>query len=391
MHNFSYYLPTRFVFGRGAEEQAGEMTRQAGGTHALIHYGGGSALRSGLIGKVEDSLQKAGVRYALLGGAQPNPLASKVYEGIRLIREEKIDFIIAVGGGSAMDSAKAMALGAVYEGDFWDFFCGKAVPQAHLPVGTVLTIAASGSESSNSAVITKDETREKRGLNVELNRPVYALMNPEWTYSLPPYQTACGATDIMAHVLERYFTNEPGVDLTDRLCEAVLSAVIAAAPKALKHPEDYDARAQLMWAGTIAHNETVGVGRVGDWASHKIEHELSARYGVAHGAGLAVVLPAWMRYHLAHDPARFAQLAVRVWGCEADFRAPEATGLAGIERFEAFLRSIGMPGSLKELGGKSEDIPALAASTRKDADGGVGNYTHLFPADIEAILRIADK
>ena len=279
----------------------------------------------------------------------------------------------------------------MYEGDFWDFFCGKAVPQAHLPVGTVLTIAASGSESSNSAVITKDETREKRGLNVELNRPVYALMNPEWTYSLPPYQTACGATDIMAHVLERYFTNEPGVDLTDRLCEAVLSAVIAAAPKALKHPEDYDARAQLMWAGTIAHNETVGVGRVGDWASHKIEHELSARYGVAHGAGLAVVLPAWMRYHLAHDPARFAQLAVRVWGCEADFRAPEATGLAGIERFEAFLRSIGMPGSLKELGGKSEDIPALAASTRKDADGGVGNYTHLFPADIEAILRIADK
>ena len=264
MHNFSYYLPTRFVFGRGAEEQAGEMTRQAGGTHALIHYGGGSALRSGLIDKVEDSLQKAGVRYALLGGAQPNPLASKVYEGIRLIREEKIDFIIAVGGGSAMDSAKAMALGAVYEGDFWDFFCGKAVPQAHLPVGTVLTIAASGSESSNSAVITKDETREKRGLNVELNRPVYALMNPEWTYSLPPYQTACGATDIMAHVLERYFTNEPGVDLTDRLCEAVLSAVIAAAPKALKHPEDYDARAQLMWAGTIAHNETVGVGRVGD-------------------------------------------------------------------------------------------------------------------------------
>ena len=195
----------------------------------------------------------------------------------------------------------------------------------------------------------------------------------------------------MAHVLERYFTNEPGVDLTDRLCEAMLSAVIAAAPKALKHPEDYDARAQLMWAGTIAHNETVGVGRVGDWASHKIEHELSARYGVAHGAGLAVVLPAWMRYHLAHDPARFAQLAVRVWGCEADFRAPEATGLAGIERFEAFLRSIGMPGSLKELGGKSEDIPALAASTRKEADGGVGNYTHLFPADIEAILRIADK
>ena len=329
--------------------------------------------------------------FTALGGAQPNPLASKVYEGIRLIRAEKIDFILAVGGGSAMDSAKAMALGAVYEGDFWDFFCGKATPQAHLPVGAVLTIAASGSESSNSAVITRDETLEKRGLNCELNRPVFALMNPEWTCSLPPYQTACGATDIMAHVLERYFTNETGVDLTDRLCEAVLSAVIDAAPRALRQPGDYDARAQLMWAGTIAHNETVGVGRQGDWASHKIEHELSAKYGVAHGAGLAVVLPAWMRYHLAHDPARFAQLAVRVWGCEADFRAPEVTGLAGIERFEAFLRSIGMPGSLKELGGKSEDIPALAASTRKEADGGVGNYTHLFPQDIEAILRIADK
>ena len=388
MHNFSYYLPTRFVFGRGAEEQAGEMTRQAGGTHALIHYGGGSALRSGLIDKVEDSLQKAGVRYALLGGAQPNPLASKVYEGIRLIREEKIDFIIAVGGGSAMDSAKAMALGAVYEGDFWDFFCGKAVPQAHLPVGTVLTIAASGSESSNSAVITKDETREKRGLNVELNRPVYALMNPEWTYSLPPYQTACGATDIMAHVLERYFTNEPGVDLTDRLCEAVLSAVIAAAPKALKHPEDYDARAQLMWAGTIAHNETVGVGRVGDWASHKIEHELSARYGVAHGAGLAVVLPAWMRYQMRNDTRLLCQLAVRVWGCELDFEHPERTVQAGINATREYFESLGMPSTLGDLGLREADIPVMC-----DKCTGAGSIT--FPgivpigrAEAEEIFRL---
>jgi len=391
MIDFMHYLPTRFVFGRNAAEKAGEMVKLCGGTRALIHYGGGSVVRSGLLNEISESLEKAGVEYVLLGGAQPNPLASKVYEGIHIIRENRLDFIMAVGGGSVIDSAKAMALGAVYEGDFWDFFNGDAKPTAHLPVGVAVTLAASGSESSNSAVITKDETLEKRGLNVELNRPVFALMNPEWTYTLPDYQTACGATDIMAHVLERYFTREQGVDLTDRMCEAVLSAVIVAAQKALQKNDDYDARAQLMWAGTIAHNDTVGVGRLGDWASHRIEHELSAKYGVAHGAGLAVLFPAWMRRHVKNDPERFARLAVNVWGCEPNFFDPLATALQGIERFEAFLKSIGMPITLRELGVPSEDIPALAQSTRKDAQGMVGQFVRLDVAAIEEVLRIADK
>ncbi len=393
MLDFMHYLPTRFVFGRSAEDKAGEMVRTCGGTRVLVHFGGGSAVKSGLLDRITASLEAAGLEYITLGGAQPNPVASKVYEGIDIIRKNNLDFVLGVGGGSTLDSAKAMALGAVYDGDFWDFFSGKALPKAHLPMGAVIPLAASGSESSNSAVIMKDETMEKRGLNVEFNRPVFALMNPERTFTLPPYQTACGATDIMAHVLERYFTNETCVDLTDRMCEAVLNAVIAAAHKAMKDPCDYDARAQLMWAGTIAHNDTVGVGRLGDWASHRIEHELSAKYGVAHGAGLAVVFPAWMRYHLnlKHDVARFARLAVNVFGCEMNFANPEATALEGVERFEAFLTSIGMPVTFRQMGGDPADIPALAESTKKDAQGLVGNFTRLDTAAVETILRLSDR
>jgi alcohol dehydrogenase YqhD (iron-dependent ADH family) len=278
-----------------------------------------------------------------------------------------------------------------YEGDFWDFFTGKTVPQAAVKLGVVLTMAAAGSESSNSCVIMQKSTLTKRGLNVELNRPQFALMNPELTYTLPPYQTACGATDIMAHILERYFTNTEDVDVTDRLCEALLLTVIRAAKQALKSPGDYDARAQLMWAGTLAHNNTCGVGRVGDWASHQIEHELSGLYDVAHGAGLAVVLPAWMRYTLPHDPVRFAQLASRVWGVSLDLQYPERTALEGIERFEDFLRGIGMPVTLRELGAKAEDIPFLAGKTRRGPDGKTGNFVKLDTEDIEAILRIASR
>lgn len=389
MLNFNLYSPTEFVFGRGAETQAGAMIKKRGGTRVLVHFGGGSAIKSGLMDRVTASLKEAGLEYVLLGGVQPNPRSSLVYEGIKLARAEGVDFILAVGGGSVIDSSKAIAVGTPYDGDFWDFFCGKAKPETALNVGVVLTLAAAGSEASKSCVITQEDGNFKRGLGNELNRPKFALMNPEVMYTLPAYQTACGATDMMAHVLERYFTNEQGVDLTDRLCEAVLSAVIKAAPMAIAEPDNYEARAQLMWAGTLAHNDSCGVGREGDWASHQIEHELSAKYDVAHGAGLAVVFPAWMRYQLDHDPMRFAQLAVRVWGCDMDFEHPERTGLQGIERFEQFLGSIGMPLRLSELGVDPADIPAMAAKTKRNNAGKLGFFRPLDTEDIAKILYSA--
>ena len=389
MLNFNYYSPTEFVFGRGAEEKAGEMIRKRGGTKVLVHFGGGSAIKSGLMDRVTASLDAAKLPYVTLGGVQPNPRSSLVYRGIELARAEHVDFILAVGGGSVIDSSKAIALGVPYGGDFWDFFCGKAKPEKALGVGVVLTLAAAGSEGSKSCVITQEDGGFKRGCGNELNRPKFALMNPEVTYTLPAYQTACGATDMMAHVLERYFTNEKGVDLTDRLCEAVLAAVIKAAPVAIAEPDNYEARAQLMWAGTLAHNDSCGLGREGDWASHQIEHELSARYDVAHGAGLAVVFPAWMRYQLDHDPMRFAQLAVRVWGCDMDFEHPEKTALDGIARYEQFLKSIGMPTRLAELNVDSADIPAMAEKCKRNNAGRLGFFRPLDTEDIAKILYSA--
>ena len=274
MLNFNWQIPTKFIFGRGAESHAGEELKALGGTRALIHYGGGSVIRSGLMEKVTKSLDEAGVSYVLLGGAVPNPRDTKVYEGIDLARREKCDCVLAVGGGSAIDSAKAIAHGTVYDGDFWDFWCGKASVQKTLPLGCVLTLSATGSESSNSSVIMQESTRLKRGLATEFNRPKFALLNPEWTATLPPYQVACGATDIMAHVMERYFTNETHVTITDNLCEAVLKTVVEYAPIAVKNPADYDAQAEIMWAGTLAHNDTCGVGREGAWARRQLAHAL---------------------------------------------------------------------------------------------------------------------
>lgn len=391
MLNFEYTQPTKFVFGRGAELKAGEELKKIGGTKCLIHYGGGSAVRSGLIDRVKESLTEAGVEYVLLGGAVPNPRDTKVYEGIELVKKEKCDCVLAVGGGSAIDSAKAISHGACYDGDFWDLWCGKAKITKTLPMGCVLTLSATGSESSNSSVIMQEKTRLKRGVRSDFNRPRFALMNPELTFTLPKYQIACGATDIMAHIMERYFTNEKEVGVTDYLCEALLKTVIQYAPIAVNEPENYDAQAQIMWAGTLAHNDTCGVGRLGDWASHQIEHELSAMYDVAHGAGLAVVFPAWMRYTLDNDVNRFARFAVNVFGCDMNFDNPRETALAGIERYEAFLTSIGMPVTLKELGAKAEDIPYMAKNTKRGPDGKVGAFVKLDTEDVEAILRIADR
>lgn len=393
MKNFTYQVPTKFVFGRGAENEVGREIRALGGTKVLIHYGGGSAVRSGLIGRVQAALEAEGIAHVELGGVQPNPRDTLVYQGIELARREGVDFVLAVGGGSVIDSSKAIAHGICYDGDFWDFFCRKAQPERTTPFGVVLTMAAAGSESSNSCVITQASTLTKRGLSSELNRPKFAIMNPELAMTLPPYQIACGATDILAHIMERYFTCEKEVDLTDRLCEGAMQAVIRAARIAVRNPKDYDAQAQLMWGSTIAHNDTVGVGRVSDFGSHQIEHELSALYDVAHGAGLAVVFPAWMRYQMHKDVMRFAQFAVRVYRCDMDFEHPERTALAGIEAHEAFLKDIGMPITLKELGARTEDIPALAAKTKKTnlADQTTGGAFPMKTEDIEAILRIADR
>lgn len=388
LNDFVFYSPTKFVFGRDAEVNCGSLIKEFGGSRVLIHYGGGSVVRSGLLDRVKKSLNDSSVTWFELGGVHPNPLDDLVYTGIELCRKNNIDFILAVGGGSTIDSSKAIAAGVPYDGDFWDLYCGKAAPQQALPVGTVLTIAAAGSEGSGDSVITKKENMAKRGASGECLRPKFSVMNPALTQTLPPYQTACGITDIMAHVFERYFTNTPDVETTDRLCEAVLLAMINEAPKVIADPNDYEARANIMWAGMVAHNNIVGSGRDQDWNSHGIEHELSALYDCAHGAGLAVIMPAWMTYVMPHGVMRFAQAAVRIWGCEMDFAHPERTAAAGIKAFRQFLASIGMPINFEQLGAKTEDIPKLVESFGI-GDGKTGGFVSLGRDDIAAIYKIA--
>lgn len=392
MDNFNFYSPTEFVFGRGRENECGKYVKKYGGTKVLIHYGGGSVVRSGLLDRVKASLAAENIPFVELGGVQPNPIDTKVYEGIGLCRADGVDFILAVGGGSVIDSSKAIAVGALYDGDFWDFYDNKAAVEKALPVGTVLTIAAAGSEGSGDTVITKTDGMWKRGAGGDALRPKFSVMNPELTYTLPAYQTACGATDIMAHVLERYFTNTKEVEITDRLCEAVLCTIIKEVPRVLKNPEDYNARANIMWAGTVAHNNVCGVGREQDWNSHGLEHELSGIYDCAHGAGLAVIMPAWMEFVMPHNVMRFAQLAVRVFGTAMNFEAPEETARLGIKAFRKFLHEIGMPINFAELGAKEEDIPELAEkfSVTKIGNNGVTDgFVKLTKEDAVTIYKIA--
>ena len=390
MNNFQFYSPTEFVFGKDTERQTGAYVKKHGGSKVLLHYGGGSVIRSGLLDVVKASLTEQGIPFTELGGVKPNPRDTLVYEGIDLVRREGIDFILAVGGGSTIDSSKAIAMGVPYAGDFWDFYCGKAAPQAALPVGTVLTIAAAGSEGSGDSVITKESDGLKRGAGSDLIRPRFSVLDPALTCTLPAYQTACGATDIMAHVFERYFTNTTEVGITDRLCEAVLKTMIAETPRVIQQPDNYDARANIMWAGTVAHTNIVGVGRDQDWNSHGIEHELSALYDCAHGAGLAVIMPAWMEFVYKHGVMRFAQAAVRVWGCEMNFADPEVTAREGIARFRQFLHGIGMPVNFAELGAKEADIPKLVErfgiGRRR-----TGGFVALSAEDIAEIYRIAAR
>ncbi len=389
MENFTFYSPTYFMFGKDAENHAGELVKRFGGTKVLIHYGGGSVVRSGLLDRAKKSLEAAGLSYVELGGVKPNPRSGLVYEGIELCRKEKVDFVLAVGGGSTIDSSKAIAAGVLYDGDFWDFYSGKRIEEA-LPVGTILTIAAAGSEGSPDSVITKEEGMFKRGASGDAIRPKFSILNPALTQTLPPYQTAAGITDIMAHLHERYLTNTKDVEVTDRLIEGLLLTMIHEGPRVIADPDNYEARANIMWAGMMAHNNSCGVGRSQDWNSHNIEHELSALYDCAHGAGLAVTMPAVFKYVYKHDVMRFAKLAVRVWGCQMDFDNPESTALAGIAALENFLRSIGMPLSFAEIGAKEEDIPKLveALCYGDGRTGSIEGFVKLNEEDCTNIYRM---
>lgn len=388
MDNFLFYSPTEFRFGRGVENEAGEYAARYGSKHALVVYGGGSAVRSGVLGRVEQSLKKAGVEFTELGGIHPNPTDKEVYEGIRIARECGADMMVAVGGGSVIDAAKAVAAGVPYDGDFWDFWAGKKTLESALPVGVVLTIPAAGSEGSGNSVITKLDGLQKISLKTpRALRPKFALMNPELTFTLPAYQTAAGATDMMAHILERYFNNTTATELTDSISEALLRTIRDLVPKVLARPDDYDLRANLMWSGTLAHNGLCGTGVVEDWTSHFLEHELSAIYGVTHGAGLAVVSPAYQTFMAYHNVRKIAQLAHNVWGVEARGKDRDEA-LQGIERFKTFLHSIGMPTTLARLGIDHPDIPRLVNSLHAHKGNPVGNYFPLHPADTREIYTL---
>ena len=389
MNNFVFYSPTEFVFGKATEMQVGALARKHGARKVMIVYGGGSVVRSGLLDRVKQSLQEAGIEYCLMGGVQPNPVDTKVYEGIEFCRREQADMLLPVGGGSVIDTAKAIAAGVLYEGDFWDFYIGKAKVTKALKVAVVLTIPAAGSEGSGNTVITKLDGLQKLSLRVpEVLRPVFSIMNPELTYTLPPFQTACGVADMMAHIMERYFTNTQEVEIGDRLCEGTLMAIINEAPKVMRNPEDYGARANLMWAGMIAHNGTCGVGCEEDWASHFLEHEISAIYGVTHGAGLSVIFPAWMTWMVEHNVGKIAQYAVRVWGVP-ESEDKKAVALEGIGKLKAFFSSLGLPVTFKELGVENPDVDRLADSLHRNKGELVGNYVKLTKQDSKEIYHLA--
>lgn len=388
MNNFTFCSPTKYVFGRDKESLTGQLTVEMGSKRVLIVYGKGSVVRSGLLDRVKQSLTTSQVEYFELGGINPNPTDDRVYEGIELCRANNIDGLIAVGGGSAIDTAKAIAGGVPYEGDFWDFFAGKAVMTDALPVGVVLTIPAAGSEGSGNSVITKLDGLHKISLRTESAlRPKFAVMNPELTFTLPPYQTASGIADMMTHIYERYFTNTPDVEVTDRVSEGVLKAIITEAPRVMAEPENYEARANIMWCGTLAHNGICGTGRQEDWVSHFMEHELSAVYGVTHGAGLAVIVPAWLTFMVEHNPGKVAQFARRVWDVvETDDRK---AALQGIEKLKQFYKSIGMPITLKELGIDNPDIDLLVKKLHENKGQIIGGYYRLTPTETTQIYTLA--
>ena len=386
--DFNFYAPTRVVFGRESEKKIGELVAACVGKKVLIHYGGGSAQRSGLLDVVREQLRGAGIAFCELGGVVPNPLLSKVREGIELCRNEGVDFILAVGGGSVIDSSKAIGYGVPYDGDVWDFWAGKAVPKQCLPIGVVLTIPAAGSEMSSSCVITADEGLLKRGINSDLCRCRFAVMNPERTFTLPPYQTAAGATDIMMHTMERYFSKYEDMTLTDAISEALLRTVKDSALVVMRNPEDYRHRAQIMWAGSLAHNDLTECGTEKDFATHRLEHELSALFGVTHGAGLAAIWPSWARYVKGKHLSRFVQFAVNVMGIPNDFSHPEETAERGICAVEEFYRQIGMPTSIHELLGREITDQEIDTMVEKCSRGGTITLGAMEVLDTQAMRAI---
>ena len=386
--DFNFYAPTRVVFGRESEKKIGELVASCDAKKVVIHYGGGSAQRSGLLDMVREQLRAAGIAFCELGGVVPNPLLSKVREGIELCRREGVDFILAVGGGSVIDSSKAIGYGVPYDGDVWDFWAGKAMPKQCLPIGVVLTIPAAGSEMSSSCVITADEGLLKRGINSDLCRCRFAVMNPERTYTLPPYQTAAGATDIMMHTMERYFSKYEDMTLTDAISEALLRTVKDSALVVMRNPEDYRHRAQIMWAGSLAHNDLTECGTEKDFATHRLEHELSALFGVTHGAGLAAIWPSWARYVKDKHLSRFVQFAVNVMGVPNDFSHPEETAERGICAVEEFYHQIGMPTTIHELLGREITDQEIDTMVEKCSRGGTITLGAMEVLDAQAMRDI---
>lgn len=388
MENFTYCTPTKYVFGRDAESHAAEELKNINVGRVLVVYGGGSVIRSGLLARVISVLDNAGIFHRELGGIQPNPTDPKVREGIGMCRRDKIEGLLAVGGGSVIDTAKAIAAGVPYDGDFWDFWAGKSVITEALPVGVILTIPAAGSEGSGNSVITLLDGLHKISLRTDYwLRPKFALLNPELTFTLPPEQTAAGIADMMAHIFERYFSPTADVEITDRVSEGVVKAIIEEAPKVMADPCDYQARANIMWSGTLAHNGICGTGRKEDWASHAMEHEISAVYGVTHGAGLAVVMPAFMTFMAAHAPAKGAQLARRVFDVvETDDRK---AALEGIERLKTFFASLGLPLTFSQLGIENPDVELLVRKLHENKGEIIGGYYPLGAKETAEIYNLA--
>ena len=392
MKDFNYYAPTEVVFGKKSEEQVVALVKKYGGTKVLVHYGGKSAVKSGLLDKVCNLLKAGGVDYVSLGGVVPNPRLSLAQQGIDLCRKEGVDFILAVGGGSVIDSSKCIGYGVPYEGNVWDFYLGKATPTKMLPIACVLTIPAAGSEMSESSVITNEDGDVKLGYSNNLSRPKFAIMNPCRTFTLPPYQTAAGVTDMMMHTMERYFTKDDDMDLTTDIAEAMLRSMKDAIFAVLKNPEDYRYRAQIMWGGSLMHNGLTGCGVSDDWATHQLEHELSGMFDVTHGAGLAAVWPSWARYVMHENLSRFVRFAVNVMDVPNDFTNPEATALKGIEAMERFYHAIGMPINIKELIGKEisdEEIKEMVRKCSRDYQRTCGCLKVLQAADMETIYKMA--
>ena len=392
MKDFNYYAPTEVVFGEKSEEQVAALVKKYGGTKVLVHYGGKSAVKSGLLDKVCNLLKAGGVDYVSLGGVVPNPRLSLAQQGIDLCRKEGVDYILAVGGGSVIDSSKCIGYGVPYEGNVWDFYLGKATPTKMLPIACVLTIPAAGSEMSESSVITNEDGDVKLGYSNNLSRPKFAIMNPCRTFTLPPYQTAAGVTDMMMHTMERYFTKDDDMDLTTDIAEAMLRSMKDAVFAVLKNPEDYRYRAQIMWGGSLMHNGLTGCGVSDDWATHQLEHELSGMFDVTHGAGLAAVWPSWARYVMHENLSRFVRFAVNVMDVPNDFTNPEATALKGIEAMERFYHAIGMPINIKELIGKEisdEEIKEMVRKCSRDYQRTCGCLKVLQAADMETIYKMA--